>query len=359
MLFQQLTCLAAAALLAVDTGAYNLPASPVYGVNLGGWLIVEPWMLPKEWINMGGRTAVSERELMSQNRPGTQQAFEQHWNTWLTEQDIKDLTRMYGINTFRIPVGFWIVEHLTSAQETFPKGGYRHLVLALGWIRNAGAYAILDLHGAPGAQADNAYTGQTGAPTFYTADNYERALLWARNMTRLAHNEGRGVVMGIEAVNEPLMDPAQTPGLGQFYLDFATAVRDEEGQMQISCGPTVFGGNAPYNDCVNLMFMDQHWQYSDVNNPADACLGHCIYDSHDYACFGGPSSNDLKGYLGWFCNDNRIQQDAQRRNFPVLTGEYSLCNTFSASASELQTLGQAQQFTLGAAYGAVGWIYWK
>ncbi|KAI8586412.1 family 5 hypothetical beta glucosidase from glycoside dehydrogenase [Geranomyces variabilis] len=359
MLLSQLAFSATVALLAAAASAYNLPASPIYGVNLGGWLVAEPWMLPKEWARMGSASAKSERALMSLNLPGTQRAFKEHWDSWLTEQDIKDLVHNHGINTFRIPLGHWIVEKTTTPDETFPKGGYQYLVRALGWIRNARAYAILDLHGAPGGQADNPFTGQTGSIKFYTPDNYERALLWARNMTRLAHKEGRGVVMGIEAVNEPLMDPKRTPGLGQYYLDFASAVREEEATLQIPCGPTRVGGNGPYEDCLNLVFMDQHWQYSDENNPANACIGHCIYDSHDYACFGGPSSNDLRGYLGWFCNDNRNQQDQQKGNYPVFTGEYSLCNSFSASNSELQTLGQAEQFTLGAAYGAVGWIYWN
>jgi hypothetical protein len=34
-----------------------LPGLPskIYGVNLGSWLLLESWMLPQEWLNMGGQ----------------------------------------------------------------------------------------------------------------------------------------------------------------------------------------------------------------------------------------------------------------------------------------------------------------
>jgi hypothetical protein len=32
---------------------YSLP-SKVYGVNIGNWLIFEPWMAESEWATMGG-----------------------------------------------------------------------------------------------------------------------------------------------------------------------------------------------------------------------------------------------------------------------------------------------------------------
>lgn len=69
---------------------------------------------------------------------------------------------MYGLNTIRIPVGYWIKEDIVySDSEHFPQGGLSYLEQVCGWASDAGFYIIIDLHGAPGAQVPkNADTGQ-------------------------------------------------------------------------------------------------------------------------------------------------------------------------------------------------------
>lgn len=33
----------------------GFPNGKIYGVNLGNWLVFEPWMAEQEWKNMGGQ----------------------------------------------------------------------------------------------------------------------------------------------------------------------------------------------------------------------------------------------------------------------------------------------------------------
>jgi hypothetical protein len=68
----------------------------------------------------------------------------------------------YGLNTIRIPVGYWMDESLVYADsEHFPQGGLHYLSQLCGWASDAGFYIIIDMHGAPGAQvAANEDTGQ-------------------------------------------------------------------------------------------------------------------------------------------------------------------------------------------------------
>jgi aryl-phospho-beta-D-glucosidase BglC (GH1 family) len=48
-----------------------------------------------------------------------------------------------------------------SNSEHFPQGGIAYLEQLCGWASDAGFYIIIDMHGAPGAQAsDNSDTGQ-------------------------------------------------------------------------------------------------------------------------------------------------------------------------------------------------------
>ena len=62
--------------------------------------------------------------------PNTADAlFKKHWDTWFTQSDVDQLKAL-GINTVRIPLGFWIVEALVDRQtEFYAKGGLVQLVL--------------------------------------------------------------------------------------------------------------------------------------------------------------------------------------------------------------------------------------
>ena len=72
----------------------------------------------------------------------------------------------YGLNTIRIPVGYWILESIVySDSEHFPQGGFSYLERLCGWASDAGFYIIIDMHGAPGAQVPtNPDTGQVSSP---------------------------------------------------------------------------------------------------------------------------------------------------------------------------------------------------
>lgn len=87
--------------------------------------------------------------------------FQNHWDTWITQEDIKKI-KTYGLNTIRVPVGFWMIESLVDRkQEHYPQGGLTYLDRLVGWAAEAGLYVIIDLHGAPGSQAPNEpFTGR-------------------------------------------------------------------------------------------------------------------------------------------------------------------------------------------------------
>lgn len=139
-----------------------LPNFEVRGVSLGSQFIVEPWMASDEWNNMGCGNAASEFDCVSAlGQSAANSAFQHHWDTWTTQQDIAQM-KSYGLNTIRIPVGYWMREDLVYADsEHFPQGGLQYLERICGWASDAGMYIVIDLHGAPGAQiSGNSDTGQ-------------------------------------------------------------------------------------------------------------------------------------------------------------------------------------------------------
>lgn len=80
--------------------------------------------------------------------------FKNHWDTWTTEADIKQIADI-GLNTVRIPVGFWMMESLVYNNEHFPRGGLPYLDRIVGWCKKYGLYVIVDLHAGPGGQTTN------------------------------------------------------------------------------------------------------------------------------------------------------------------------------------------------------------
>ena len=75
------------------------------GVNLGGWLVYEPWITPSIHSKFGP-DVIDEwtwGEFIKVHPENRTQVL-QHWDTWVTETDISKLSQ-YGITTLRIPIG--------------------------------------------------------------------------------------------------------------------------------------------------------------------------------------------------------------------------------------------------------------
>lgn len=167
-------------------------------------------------------------------------AFKKHWDTWTTQDDIKTI-KSYGLNTVRIPVGYWIREDLVKQGEYFPRGGLSYLDRLVGWCADAGIYVIMDLHGGPGAQFPNQqYTGHgVSSPGFYTQDNYERAykfLEWMAN--RIHTNSNYRTVGTLEVINEPVHSgdyPSQAADMvANYYPNAWTRIRNAEKKLNVA-----------------------------------------------------------------------------------------------------------------------------
>ena len=123
-----------------------LPASgKIRGVNMGSQYIVEPWMASNEWSTMGCGDAQSEFDCvnaMGQDAANT--AFKAHWDRWVPESDFDEMVS-YGINTIRVPIGYWMDEStVDAASEHFPQGGFDHLKGFCDAAASRGLYIILE-----------------------------------------------------------------------------------------------------------------------------------------------------------------------------------------------------------------------
>ncbi|KAK6978151.1 glycoside hydrolase [Favolaschia claudopus] len=396
-------------LLSVFTPAVLSAGLPqkIHGVNLGSWLVLEAWMLPQEWQDMGGQhcndcsTCIATEFAFAQAYPKTvDKIFDGHWTTWFNQADVDALVDA-GINTVRIPLGYWIIEALVDRRtEFYPRGGLKHLRRGLQQLNKAGIVAILDHHALPGVAAVNQqFSGRcTSSPQFYTDYNYHRALVWTSVMTVLSHVDSAFAnVVSIEAVNEPIMDATQTPGYGDFQKNFVKVIRATEFLLGVPT-PGLGSTPAPNNGNFTAMlpqvnqpiftaeiraalleafpillqlgvvglskkrtqlvtnFMDVNWQYNAPANPADAAIGPQGYDNHLYYVFGGVADANPEAYMRHICNLDRVQNDAALGNSPLWFGEWGLPVQFNTTDDFLRMWGDAQKMAYSK---GAGWIFWN
>lgn len=170
----------------------NTPAnSPLKGVNLGGWLVLERWMTPSLFA---GTKAANEYELAQ--IPGKTRAIQRHHETFITEEDIAWLQKA-GVQALRVPVGFWVLHGHHPYQSARARLDWLFVVAKKYQLK-----VLLCLHAAPGAQNNNDHSGSGtagGFPGWYRAHN--------RRMTQtilLEFAERYGAdLWGIELLNEP------------------------------------------------------------------------------------------------------------------------------------------------------------
>ncbi|KAJ7102987.1 glycoside hydrolase family 5 protein [Mycena crocata] len=365
-------------------------------------------MLPQGWLDMGGEqcddcsSCIATEFAFAKAFPTTVDGkFAGHWSSWFNQRDVDALVDA-GINTVRIPLGYWIVEPLVDRRtEFYPRGGLGQLRRGLQQLHNAGIVAILDHHALPGVQtAGQMFTGRcTDDVKFYTPFNYHRALIWTSVMTALSHvDPAFANAVAIEAVNEPIMDANMTPGYGDFQKNFVRVVRATEFLLGIPTPgfgaiPPPANGNftamlphinssAIFSDEVRTVlqdtarillqlgisglsrrkgplitnFMDINWQHNNPANPSDAKIGPQGYDNHLYYVFGGVADANPDAYLTSICNLNRIQADAALGNSPLWFGEWGLPTEFNATDDFLHKWADAQKL----AYSKdAGWLFWN
>jgi glucan 1,3-beta-glucosidase len=131
-------------MLGYSSLTFDYGAEKVRGVNLGGWLVLEPWITPSIFDAVGD-AAVDEWSLCETlGQDQCRSVLAQHWGSFITADDFNQIAGA-GMNHVRIPIGYWAVQHLDGDQ--FVDGQLEYLDQAVGWARSAGLKVIVDLHG--------------------------------------------------------------------------------------------------------------------------------------------------------------------------------------------------------------------
>ena len=80
-----------------------------------------------EWSDMGCGSACSEFDCgaaLGQSKADA--AFNEHYARWITPSMIQDMYNA-GLNTIRIPIGYWSLRSIVDSSEPFPKMNLTYL----------------------------------------------------------------------------------------------------------------------------------------------------------------------------------------------------------------------------------------
>jgi endoglucanase len=252
------------------------------GVNLGGWLVFEPWMCP---MDSSGtlKDDDSARETLAK-RFGTARARELldiYQENWLTEQDFDNIAAL-GLNVIRIP--FWY-RNLQTEDGAWISGGLKRLDWAVAEAWKRGIYSIIDLHGAPGGQTNGVSVGR----------KREKAELWNNDahLRRTAavwrkvaqHYKGNPAV----AVYDLLNEPADAPSLGALWSTYDFLYREIRA-VDPDHIITVEG-------CVNAKLGDKqiHWGWEALPHPDFFGWKNVLYQLHHYEWDWNHQEKQMRG----------------------------------------------------------------
>ncbi|KAF8274934.1 glycoside hydrolase family 5 protein [Lactarius quietus] len=278
---------------------FNYGTHIIRGVNLGGWLTLEPFITPALYQKYPG--TVDEWTLSvamaADTASGGLSQLETHYQTFITEQDFAQIAGA-GLNYVRIPLPFWAIE-VWSGEPFLAKTSWKYFLKAIEWARKYGIRINLDFHALPGSQNGWNHSGKLGTinllngPMGYA--NAQRSLDYIRFLAEfISQPEYANVVTMFGPVNEPQAPVFGQDSLSRFYFESYTSIREASGTgtgngPMISFhdgfeGPPNWAGFLPGSDRVAL-------------------------DYHPYLCFGtqittAMSANVNQPCLTWAASMN-------------------------------------------------------
>ncbi|KAL7938496.1 glycoside hydrolase family 5 protein [Trichoderma chlorosporum] len=134
--------------------------TPARGVNLGGWLSIEPFITPSLFNYPLSAGVIDEWTLCAHLGPQAASTIENHYNTFVTESTFQDIANA-GLDHVRIPFSYWAVQVYDGDQYIY-RTSWRYLLRGIEWARKYGLRVNLDLHGLPGSQNGWNHSGRQG-----------------------------------------------------------------------------------------------------------------------------------------------------------------------------------------------------
>jgi glucan 1,3-beta-glucosidase len=247
-----------------DKFAYG--KTPIRGVNVGGWLSIEPFITPSLFNTFtASDNVVDEYSLTAKLGPGPAKALlEAHYATFVTEQTFIDIANA-GMDHVRIPFSYWAVT-VYDGDPYVPRVSWRYLLRGIEWCRKHGLRVNLDLHGAPGSQNGWNHSGRWGSVGWLNgtdgALNAQRTLDIHDQLSQFfAQDRYKNVVTIYGLVNEPKMMALSTQAVLDWNQQAIDLVRKNGIKQYITFGDGFLGldkWNNIFKNVDSALVMDTH-----------------------------------------------------------------------------------------------------
>ncbi|OJJ60150.1 hypothetical protein ASPSYDRAFT_131960 [Aspergillus sydowii CBS 593.65] len=302
-------------------------AEQIRGVNLGGWLVLEPWITPSVFEG-AGEGAVDEYTLTQILGPDeATNRLSEHWSSFITEGDFSRIAQA-GLTHVRIPVGYWAAAPIDG--EPYVDGQLEYLDQAVSWAKANNLKVIVDLHGAPGSQNGFDNSGRRGPIEWQQGDTVERTIRAFDALAQRYLTDGGDV--SIEALNEPhIPGGINKDQLKEYYGETLSIVQENNPGATL----VLHDGFAPTESWNGFMSGDN-----------------VIMDTHHYEVFeGNQNAWNIDQHVNAACELGR--QHLQAVDKPVVVGEWSGALTDCTKYLNGRGIGSRYEGSL-ASDGAVG-----
>ncbi|XP_034690767.1 probable glucan 1,3-beta-glucosidase A isoform X2 [Vitis riparia] len=268
------------------------------------------------------------------------EVLKRHRNSFITIEDFIFLYR-HGINTVRIPVGWWIAFD-PNPPAPFIGGTLEALDNAFSWAQAYNIRCIIDLHAAPGSQNGMEHSAsRDGSSGWPTSASYISQTLDVIEF--LASRYGKHpTLLGIELLNEPSAASVSLDLLVSYYKQGYQIVRKYSSEAYVIV-------------CQRIGIADPSELFQ-----ADIGSYNLVVDLHYYNLFDNffVNMNPLDN-IQFIYNSRETQLQAlNRANGPlVFIGEWvNEWNVANATQMDYQNFGRTQLEVYNTA--SFGWAYW-
>ena len=189
----------------------------IRGVNLGGWLLMEGYIL--------GSPNIAESIFKERFRKiyGAKELryFEKSFrDNFITEEDFKNISS-FGANAVRVPFNYRLIE---GKNFNFKEKGLKYLdkVFSLALKNNLGV--ILDLHAACGSQNSDWHSDSRGKALLWENKEFVKRTysLWQVIAGRFKNKSN---LIGYDVLNEPVLERDNLGVLRDFYKGLIKTIR--------------------------------------------------------------------------------------------------------------------------------------
>ena len=206
---------------------FNYGKMPIRGMNIGGWLSLEPFITPSMFNSYDPKLGIVDEYTLSAHLGNAQAAstLEKHYSSFVNAQTFTDI-RNAGFDHVRIPFSYWAVTTY-SGDPYVSKISWRYLLRGIEYARQNGLRINLDLHGVPGSQNGWNHSGRQGPIGWLNGTdgdvNAQRSLdIHTQLSAFFAQPRYKNVIGLYGLVNEPRMTSLPT----NVVLDWTTKAID-------------------------------------------------------------------------------------------------------------------------------------